>query len=235
MLAQEVVRRHGESVRFAVQDSGASPLAERFGIDKYPAVFVDDALVARPEDFYAWGGPADGKYVPWSSLPNRRKFQTDLQKMIDIRLAGGDVTSLVPRKSVDKIRSLPTMEMVDLAGKRFTFASLQGKPVLVEFWATWCPFCIDTLSWMKSMDPEKVNVVSVVVESYRKDVDALIAKLQPRGMVVDGKPDLRSAFDGPPAFPTLILADKDGKIVRTFYGAPKNLHQDIEQELEILR
>ena len=218
-----------------MQDLGASPLAERFGIDKYPAVFVDDALVARPEDFYAWGGPPDGKYVPWTELPNRRKFQTDLQRMIDIRLTGANIASLVPRKSTTSVRSLPSMKLVDLSGKEFTFASLQGKPVLVEFWATWCPFCIDTLSWMKSMDPEKVNVVSVVVESDRKDVDALIARLRPRGMVVEGQADLRAAFDGPPAFPTLVLADKSGKIVQTFYGAPKNLHQDIERELEKMR
>ena len=47
---------------------------------------MDDALVARPEDFYAWGGEGKGKYIPWTEVPNRREFQTDLRKMIDIRL-----------------------------------------------------------------------------------------------------------------------------------------------------
>jgi hypothetical protein len=47
--------------------------------------------------------------------------------------------------------------------------------------------------------------------------------------------DLRKAFDGPPAVPTLGLADKKGKIVRIFYGAPPNLHDEIAKELKKLR
>ena len=55
------------------------------------------ALVARPEDFYAWGGPATGKYVPWSDVANRREFQRDLRRLIELRLAGGEVpTSTTP-------------------------------------------------------------------------------------------------------------------------------------------
>jgi hypothetical protein len=78
LLAREVTRTYGDRVRFVVEDLGASKLAESFGVDKYPAIFVDDALVARPEDFYDWGGPKTGKYLPWSDLTNRRKFQADL-------------------------------------------------------------------------------------------------------------------------------------------------------------
>lgn len=69
------MKQYGDRVRYAVQDFGASPLADRFGIDKYPAIFVDDALVSIPEDFYAWGGPGNGRYIPWSDVANRRKFQ----------------------------------------------------------------------------------------------------------------------------------------------------------------
>lgn len=49
-----------------------------------------------------------------------------------------------------------------------------------------------------------------------------------------GSPELRAAFDGPPAVPTLVLADGEGKIVRIFYGAPSNLHEEIEKELKRL-
>lgn len=137
MLAQEIVKGYGDRVRYSVQDFGASPLADRFGIDKYPAIFVDDALVAIPEDFYAWGGKGKGRYIPWTELANRRKFQSDLKRMIDIRLAGGALQSLAttPSKKVD--RFLPTLDLVDLEGKTFNFSQLNGKPILVEFWAPW--------------------------------------------------------------------------------------------------
>jgi thiol-disulfide isomerase/thioredoxin len=234
LLAQEVVRKYGNRAHFVVQDLGASPLADRLGIDKYPAIFVDDALVARPEDFYAWGGPPVGKYLPWNQLASRRRFQADLQRMMDIRLEGGTVPSLAGGRTVMADRFLPGGTLVDLQGKKFNFAQLQGKPVLVEFWATWCPFCLETLSWMKELDPASANIVAVVVDSDRKDVDALVRKLHPPGLLAFGSAALRREFDGPPALPTLLLADASGRIVHVYYGAPQNLHQQIVEDLRNL-
>ena len=38
--------------------------------------------------------------------------------------------------------------------------------------------------------------------------------------------------DGETSRPTMVLADGEGKIVRIFYGAPANLHEEIEKELK---
>lgn len=235
MLAREVAQSFGPRVRFVVEDLGASPLADRFGIDKYPAVWVDEALVARPEDFFAWGGPEKGKYVPWKEISNRRKFQADLRKLIEIRLAGAEIASLPANTRPAAARMLPDVSMVDLRDRRFTFAELRGKPVLVELWATWCPPCLETLAWTKSIDPATATVVSIAFESERTDVDAIVKRLEPAGRVVMATEEHRAAFDGPPAVPTLLIADREGRIVRVFTGAPKTLHEDVMRELATLK
>ncbi len=38
-------------VRFVTENYGASKLSERYGLSRYPAVFVDDILFAGPGDF----------------------------------------------------------------------------------------------------------------------------------------------------------------------------------------
>lgn len=226
------MRQYGSESRFVVQDYGASPLAERFGIDKYPAVFVDDALVARPEDFYSWGAEETGRYLPWKDPEQRKEFQHDLARMIDIRLAGGTLRSakLAPRKE----QWLPDFALVDLAGKRFTRDDLRGKPVLVEFWATWCPPCLETMRWMGELDPQRVQIVAIAVESKREDVDRVLARHRAPGRVVMATPAVLQSFGGVPAVPTLLLADARGKVVKAFYGAPPDLHHQVTRELEAI-
>ena len=219
-----------------VEDLGASKLAEGFGVDKYPAIFVDDALVARPEDFYEWNGPKTGKYIPWTDLANRRRFQEDLQKMIDIRLGGGAIASL-PQSAKKKAANtpLPDIALDELSGNAFRFADLRGKPVVIEFWAPWCPHCMNTLAWMKKLDPKKVTVVAIAIETPREDVVAAVEKFGIPGRVVMASPELRKAFGGPPAIPTLLVADRNGSVVRAFHGAPPTLHADVEKELKRLQ
>jgi cytochrome c biogenesis protein CcmG/thiol:disulfide interchange protein DsbE len=235
LLAQEVVKEFGGRVRFAVEDFGASPRAERFGIDKYPAVFVDDALVARPEEFYGWGGPENGRYVPWGKLEKRKKFQNDLRRMVELRLAGGQLTSAVAPQGSAGERTLPTLRLADLDGASFTLRQLAGKPVLVEFWATWCPPCLSTLTWLKQLDPGAATLVAVAVESEPGEVRRLAQQKQLPGKIVIGTQEIVDAFGGLPSIPTLFLADKNGKIVRAFYGAPPDLHEEIRREIEKLR
>lgn len=221
-----MVKEFGGRARYVVEDLGASQIATRFGVDKYPAIFVDEALVARPEDFYSWGGPETGKYLPWSELANRRKFQADLRAMIGIRLSGGDVPSLEMTKTMQPER-LPDVRLTDLEGKTFRLSDLRGKMVVVELWATWCPPCLETMAWMKTLDLANTEVVAIAVESEREKVDDVIAKFQPPGRIVMATDDVRRAFGGPPAVPTMWVADAEGRVVKIFYGAPPTLHEEL--------
>lgn len=230
-----MVRDYQPRVRFAVQDLGASPLADRFGIDKYPAVFVDDALVARPEDFFGWGSKAKGRYMPWSETASKRAFQSDLRKLVSLRLEGRAIASLAPEAAPAATLTLEPLDVTDLSGKRFSLTRTAGKPRLIDVWATWCPPCLQSLSWLDHLAGPGLSVVTVAVESKRENVEKVVKQLAVESPVVMATKEIRTLVGGPPAVPTLILIDGQGHVRKTFYGAPPDLHEQVERALAELR
>ena len=63
MLVQEVASQYPGEVTFVTENFGASKLADKFGVKGYPAVFVDDVLVAAPREF-GYFGEVEGTILP---------------------------------------------------------------------------------------------------------------------------------------------------------------------------
>jgi thioredoxin 1 len=76
------------------------------------------------------------------------------------------------------------------------------KPVLLDFWATWCAPC---------------KMVSPIIDEIASEITyAKVGKVN-----IDEQPELASAF-GVMSIPTLVVV-KDGKVINSMVGArPKN-------------
>ena len=242
MLVQEVAAQYSGRVTFVSENFGASQLAERFGVKGYPAVFVDDILVAAPREFgYFSEVEGSGRYAPWRNEANQAKFKSDLTRMIDLILAGKKDIVSAEHANVSaltrELTSLPSFKLTDLAGRPLTTDQLANRVVLVEFWATWCPPCRSTLEWLgelKKRHGDNIAVVALAVESPEPQIRSTVASLSPdlRWAITDA-PTAQS-FGDITAVPTMFLFDRSGKTARVLYGAPPDLHGQVEKELTTL-
>lgn len=244
MLVQEVAAKYPGKVTFVSENFGASKLADQYGVKGYPAVFVDDVLVAVPRDFGYFGEvEGTGRYAPWRNADNQAKFKADLTRMIDLILAGKkDVVSREhagTSAAASELAALPKFGLKDLSGHALSASDVSGKVVLVEFWATWCPPCRSTLAWLgdlKKKYGDKLAVVALAVESPEDKVRSTVNSLSPdlRWAIADAP--TAQAFGDITSVPTMFLFDGAGKAAKVYYGAPPDLHEQAEKTVaELVR
>ena len=123
-------------------------------------------------------------------------------------------------------------QLIDLAGYQQMLAKYRGKPLVVNFWATWCEPCRDEYPMIvelaKQFKPEGVEVVGVDMddESDMNLVRRFIARMQPPFLNYRQKPgiDLDKFYDGvnpqwKGTMPQTIFYGKDGSVVGFFLGS----------------
>jgi thiol-disulfide isomerase/thioredoxin len=234
LLAESVVQEFDGRVRFVSENYGGSALARRFGVRRYPAIFVDDVLVATPKDFGFFGkgeGPDTARYAPFRSAASHDRLRADLERTIRLVLAGRgeQARASAPRETERGIAALPAFRVIDLDGRPLGRESLAGRVTLVEFWATWCPPCRGTLRWLSALQRrygDRIAIVTLAIESDESAVRAVTRETAGPIRWAMATPEAARAFGDVSALPTLFLFDRSGAASATWYGAPPTLHAD---------
>lgn len=133
----------------------------------------------------------------------------------------------------------PQVAFTTLTGQPIQLESLQGKMVLINFWATTCPGCIAEMPKLietyRRHQPQGFELIAVAMAYDPSDqVQAYATKnALPFPVVLDKDGTVARDFGDIKLTPTAILIDKQGNIVRTVVGELDfpALNQQLEQEL----
>jgi thiol-disulfide isomerase/thioredoxin len=125
-----------------------------------------------------------------------------------------------------------------LDGKKFNLADHKGRLVVVDFWATWCGPCMQTMPLIEDLAHEfadkRVDFVAVNMEEQPQQIQAVMERHKLKMSVALDRDGVVAAKFSVTAIPQTVVIDGAGKIVRLFVGGGKQTADSLRKALQDL-
>ena len=129
--------------------------------------------------------------------------------------------------AVDSIESAPVFaaSLADVDNRPITLAQYKGKPLIVNFWARWCPPCraeIPELVRFRKANKGKLEILGIALENEAEPLKAFA-----RSNAIDyplfvagdqGLPLLRALGNKAGGLPYTLFIDRQGRVIATKAG-----------------
>lgn len=128
-------------------------------------------------------------------------------------------------QALDQKTAAVDFELKDLEGNTVRLESFKGqKPVVINFWASWCPFCQEELSgsfsefYLKDGGKDKVEILAINLQEDRETArDTALAWQLPFPVLLDSDGKVFNIYNA--VMPSTFIIDKNGFLRKVFPGA----------------
>lgn len=122
-------------------------------------------------------------------------------------------------------RKAPGFSSWDLGGRQVSLDGLQGRPVLLTFWATWCAACQDELPALQKIAGEhRASGLTVLAVNYRETDTSRMSRFL-AGLhvdvraVIDPHGAIANAYGVDVGLPVNVWLDRNHIVSRVMLGA----------------
>lgn len=120
----------------------------------------------------------------------------------------------------------PSLDFVlkDMDGNDVRLADFKGRPILINFWATWCPPCKAEIPWFiefaEKYRDKNLAVIGVSVDDAPEDIRKFAEeyKVNYPMLVGLGQDEFREAYDASAVIPVSWLIKADGSVFAKVTG-----------------
>ncbi|MGI8555032.1 MAG: redoxin family protein [Pyrinomonadaceae bacterium] len=132
------------------------------------------------------------------------------------------------------IKDIENLGWQTSGGNRQTLGELKGKVVILDFWATYCPPCIEEIPHLAELQNQNkdLQIIGLHVggDEDKPKVPAFVAKLKmnyPLGYPQDELTDF--LFNGDDRIPQTFVFDKNGRLVKKFVGFDAQIKSALDE------
>ena len=142
------------------------------------------------------------------------------------RCVGACESLFINRATMPRVlpsQSAPDFSLKDASGADIRLSDCQGKVVLLNFWATWCPPCKAEIPWFEEFQRTYANQGLVIIgismdEDGWKSVRPYMEATKINYRVAIGDDALAQKYGRVESLPETLLIDRDGRIAARHVG-----------------
>jgi len=157
-----------------------------------------------------------------------------------VQVGEGDASASRPSGTESPLVGQPapdfTLNLLD--GKEFHLAEHKGRVVVLDFWATWCGPCLQTMPLVhqvvREFADERVELVAVNLEEQPKKIASMLERHKLNMPVALDRDGVVAAKYMAVAIPQTVVIDRDGVVARLYVGGGPKLADPLREALREL-